>query len=164
MLKYEGSGRSASKNYSSFDLYGSYKQFLAGLATSSKPLFKNNSGNISLSNLSVISLKLGYLSFWTIRSNKQTQLVFKGLLDYYLSGSSDNLDIKVSKVSGYLLSSSVALTREIIKNSKYQINLMWPLFFKYQSLKTNLNWAASDGEVSSTGLELGTQLGIEVRF
>jgi hypothetical protein len=163
-LEYETSGNSDSDTYTSFDLYGGYRSFLAGVGTSTKPLFKNDSGSVTLSKFSALSLKLGYQAFWTIKSKKQTQLKFRTLLDYYLSGSSDNLDIEVSKLSGYLLSSSIALSREIIKNPRYQIHLMWPLFFKYQSLKTNLSWGTSDGEISSTGLELGTQLGIEVSF
>lgn len=163
-LEYEASGSSDSKNYSSFDLYGSYRSFIAGIGASNKPLFKNDSGSISLAKLSALSLRFGYQTFWTIKSNKQTQLKFRALLDYYLNGNSDNLDIEVSEVSGYLLTSSVALSREIIKNSGYQINLLWPIFFKYQSLKTNLSWGTSDGEVTSTGLELGTQLGVEVSF
>jgi hypothetical protein len=163
-LKYETSDIADSKKFSSFDLYGSYNNLLAGIGITSSPLFKNDSGSVSLSSLSLLSLKFGYLSLWTIKSKKSTHLKFRTIFDYYFNRGSDNLDIEISKVSGYSLASSVALSRELMKSSNYQLNFVWPIFFKYQSLKTNLSWGASDGEENSTLLELGTQLGVEVNF
>jgi len=163
-LKYEVSGSSDSQKYSSFDLYGSYGNFLAGIGVSNMPIFKNESGNVTLSKLSLLGLKLGYLSLWTIKSKKLTQLKFRTIFDYYFNGSSDNLDIDVSQTSGYSLASSISLSKEIIKNSRYQLNLLWPIFLKYQNIETDLSWGTSDGEITSKGIELVTQLGVEISF
>jgi hypothetical protein len=70
----------------------------------------------------------------------------------------------VSKTSGYGVKINTTLKRELYSKPSYQVFVVWPTFMNYQENSSTINWGASSGESKSTQWEVGTQLGIEIKF
>jgi hypothetical protein len=163
-LKYEASAISCSKKMNSFELVAGYKHFYSGISISDNPIFKNDSGTVLLSKISTLNLVIGYFTSWELPVKKKTDLAWESSFNYSLSASSDNVDIEISNVDSYSIDTSLRLSRELLSKKNYSINLVWPVYGTYTSLKSNLNWGASGGETKSSSWVVGTQLGAEVKF
>lgn len=163
-VQYVASGNSNAKRINSFELTGGYKHLYGGIAMAETPLFKNAAGVVLLSKLSKINLMMGYFTSWKLPVRKKTQLSWDSSLSYALSGRSNNVDIKVSSMNSYSVSSSLKLSRELLNNKNYCVNLIWPIYGAYSNLKSNLGWGTSTGSVKSSSWEMGTQLGVEIKL
>ena len=163
-LKYKANGVSESQDFNSFNFIFGYKSLVTGFEFSEEPLFKNDNGTIVYSKLLIKKFKLGFAKEWDFDSKKPTSLEFSSIFDYQFEGDSSDKDIEFSKTSGYGLKLRTTLRRELYRKQSYQVFVVWPAFMNYQENSTTLKWNTTSGESKSTQWEVGTQLGIEIKF
>jgi hypothetical protein len=163
-LKYKANGVSESQDFNSFNFLFGYKSLITGFEFSEEPLFKNDNGTIIYSKYLTKKFKLGFIKEWNFESRKPTSLELSSILDYQFEGDSSDKDIEVSKTSGYGVKINTTLKRELYSKPSYQVFVVWPTFMNYQENSSTINWGASSGESKSTQWEVGTQLGIEIKF
>jgi hypothetical protein len=163
-LKYKANGVTESQDFNSFNLLFGYKSLVTGFEFSEEPLFKNDNGTIIYSKYLTKKFKLGFIKEWNFKSRKPTSLELSSILDYQFEGDSSDKDIEISKTSGYGVKINTTLKRELYRKPSYQVFVVWPTFMNYQENSSTINWGASSGESKSTKWEVGTQLGIEIKF
>lgn len=163
-LKYQSQSTLRSKKINSFELLAGYGSFFAGFGFNGNPIFKNESGNVLLSDLSTLDFTVLYNKTWALKTQRKTTLSWDAGLTYALSASSSNADIDVSDITSYSFKSTIKLTRVLLDRKSYLLLLHCPLYGSYRSTETNITWTTSQGEATSTSWEIGARVGLELEF
>ena len=163
-FKYETLSSGDSKQMYSLNLFGSYKWILGGFGIEQNPLFRNNSGDIEMTKMSLMSLSLGVKKDIELPTRKPTSLKLKGWLKYPLSASSDNADIKMDSVSGLGLTGQAELNRLIFSKADYSLHATLMAQVGFQKIEQDVEWDVSKGKAKSTLLDASTSLGLLFKF
>lgn len=163
-FKYETLTSGDSKQMYALDLFSSYKWFLGGLNVEQNPLFRNNSGNIEMTKMTLIYLSLGARKDIELPTRKPTLLKLKGWVNYPFSSSSDNADIKLDSIKGVGLNGQVELNRQIVATEDYSVHATWMTQAGFQNLTQNVEWDTSKGKTESEIVDASTTLGLLLKF
>lgn len=163
-FKYETLTSGDSEQMYALNLFGSYKWFLGGLNIEQNPLFRNNSGNIEMTKMTLMYLSLGAKQDIELPTRKPTVLKLKGWVNYPFSSSSDNADIKLDSVKGFGLIGQAELNRQILAREEYSFHATWMTQIGFQKLTQDVEWDVSKGEVKSTLLDASTAIGLLFKF
>lgn len=163
-FKYQTLTSSDAKQIYSLNLFGSYKWFMAGLNIEQGPLFRNNSGNIEITKMTLISASIGAKKDINFSLKKPTTLKLKGWVNYPLSTSSENANIKLNSISGLKISGQAELNRQISSKNDYSLHATWMSQIGIQKIKQDVEWGVSLGESKSEIVEASTSLGILIKF
>jgi hypothetical protein len=163
-FKYETLTSGDSKQMYALNLFGSYKWFLGGLNIEQSPLFRNNSGNIEMTKMTLMYLSLGAKKDIELPTRKPTVLKLKGWMNFPFSSSSDNADIKLDSIKGFGVNGQVELNRQIFAKEDYSLHATWMTQVGFQKLTQNVEWDVSRGEAKSDILDASTTLGLLFKF
>lgn len=163
-FKYETLSTGDSKQMYAVNLYGSYKWFLGGLNIEQNPLFRNNNGNIEMTKMTLVYLSLGAKKDFELPTRKPTTLKLKGWVNYPLSSSSDNADIKFDSVKGFGVIGQVELNRQILAREEYSLHATWLTQLGLQKFTQDVEWDTSKGEAKSSIVDASTAIGLLFKF
>ncbi len=163
-FKYETLTSGDAKSMYSLNLYGSYKWFLGGLNIEQNPLFRNNSGSIEMTKMSLMYLSLGAKKDIELPTRKPTVLKLKGWVNYPFSSSSDNADIKLDSIKGFGVIGQAELNRQIIAKEDYSLHATWMTQLGFKKITQDVEWDVSKGEAKSNILDASTALGLLFKF
>ncbi len=163
-FKYKTLTSGDSQQMYAVNLYGSYKWLLGGLNIEQNPLFRNNNGNIEMTKMTLMYLSLGAKKDFELPTRKPTSLKLKGWVNYPLSASSDNADIKLDSVKGFGAIGQVELNRQIIAREEYSLHATWMTQVGIQKITQDVEWATSKGEVKSSIVDASTAIGLLFKF
>lgn len=163
-FKMKSNSREASEDlmHSSFGL--GYKRIFLGAGINQLPLFRNNAGSVEMVKISTTNVKIGYASEFNLKTQKETSISWEISGGIPLSGSSNNSDVKIKKVSGYNAQAKVSFEREISKNKKRQISYFIRQDFEYSDFNINTDWSTSKGSLDYTGSSSSFQAGFKFDF
>lgn len=163
-FKYETLTSGDSKQMYALNLFGSYKWFLGGLKIEQNPLFRNNSGNIEMTKMTLMYLSLGAKKDIELPTRKPTVLKLKGWVNFPFSSSSDNADIKLDSIKGFGVNGQVELNRQIFAKEDYSLHATWMTQVGFQKVTQDVEWDVSKGEAKSDILGASTTLGLLFKF
>lgn len=163
-FKYKTLTSGDSQQMYAVNLYGSYKWLLGGLNIEQNPLFRNNNGNIEMTKMTLMYLSLGAKKDFELPTRKPTTLKLKGWVNYPLSASSDNADIKLDSVKGFGVTGQVELNRQIIAKNDYSLHATWMTQLGVQKITQDVEWDVSKGEAKSSIVDASTAIGLLFKF
>ncbi len=163
-FKYKTLNSGDSQQMYAVNLYGSYKWLLGGLNIEQNPLFRNNNGNIEMTKMTLMYLSLGAKKDFELPTRKPTTLKLKGWVNYPLSASSDNADIKLDSVKGFGVTGQVELNRQIIAKNDYSLHATWITQLGVQKITQDVEWDVSKGEAKSSIVDASTAIGLLFKF
>jgi hypothetical protein len=144
--------------------FGSYKWFIGGINIEESPLFRNNSGAIEMTKMSVMSLSIGARKDIELPTRMPTMIKLKALIHYPLSSSSSNADIKLNSINGFRLMGQTEFNRQILARNSYSLHATWMTQMSFHELSQDVEWDTSSGETNSTILDASTSIGLLFKF
>lgn len=163
-FKYKTLSSGDSQQMYAANLYGSYKWLLGGLNIEQNPLFRNNSGNIEMTKMTLMYLSLGAKKDIELPTRKPTTLKLKGWVNYPFSSSSDNADIKLDSVKGFGVMGQAELNRQILARDEYSLHATWMTQLGFQRITQDVEWDVSKGEAKSSIVDASTAIGLLFKF
>ncbi|MFP5387193.1 MAG: LysM peptidoglycan-binding domain-containing protein [Bacteriovoracia bacterium] len=163
-FKYEALSSGDSKQMYALNLYGSYKWFIGGINIEQNPLFRNNNGSIEMTKMTLMYLSLGLKQDFELPTRKPTTLKLKSWVNYPLSASSDNADIKLDSVKGFGVTGQAELNRQILAREEYSLHATWQTQLGIQKITQDVEWDVSKGEAKSSIVDASTAIGLLFKF
>lgn len=159
-FKYATLDQDDESSFNSFEVGGAYKWLVASIESEENPLFKNNSGDVLMSKMNIISLGVGAQKSFELPSLSPTFLKLRGLVQYPFQSGTNDTQIKIDSFSGFGVRADAALTREIFAKVNYSLLLTWTVDASYKKFSTELEWGGDRGDADSSIMSFSSGLGL----
>ena len=159
-VKYTSGTASDSRQISTYELGGSYKNYLMTLSLDETPIFKEISGPVEMSKVGLLNIGIGWRKDWQLES---TLLSFKSSLKYPLSASSES-KVKVSGTKGFKTKAQLQWQYPFYKTDSYELFADWQNDLSYQKLEQKVNWGNVTGTSEMALIEATSSVGIHLKY
>lgn len=159
-FKYSSLDQEDESRFNRFEVGASYKWFLASIESEESPLFKNNSGEVEMTKMNVVSLGIGAQKSFEIPSFSSTFFKLKGLIQVPLQAGADNAEAKIDSLSGVGAKTDAILTREIMARDNFSLDLTWTMGASYKQYSVESEWGSSVGDSDSSMTSFTGALGL----
>jgi hypothetical protein len=160
-VKYVSGNLSDSRQISTYELGGSYKSYLATLSLDELPLFKETTGPVEMSKMSLLNIGIGLRHQWQL---EKSLLAFKSSLKYPLSSSSSQSKVKISDPKGFKAKGQLQWQYPFYKTTSYELFADWQNDLSYQQLEQKVTWGNSSGKNQTSIIEATSSIGIHLKY
>lgn len=160
-IRYESGSFSGSRSIRSYELGGSYQNFIGSLGMEDSPLFKESPARVEMSEYTLLYVGLGWRQDWNLKS---TLLRFKSWLKYPVNVIGEGPQVKITSPKGYKAQAQLQWQYPFYKNANYELFADWQNDMSYQATKADIKWGTTQGQIDAKILEISTSLGLHLKY